>query len=62
MSIPYTQNAREVLRLAQEAAKENGSGYVAKILKGDIPGAREAIEWYKSIFGDDYYLDRKSVV
>lgn len=28
MSIPYTQNAREVLRLAQEAAKENGSGYV----------------------------------
>ena len=29
----------------------------AKILKGDIPGAREAIEWYKSIFGDDYYLE-----
>ena len=28
MSIPYTQNAREVLRLAKEAAKENGSGYV----------------------------------
>ena len=28
MSIPYTQNAREVLRLAEEAAKENGSGYV----------------------------------
>lgn len=29
----------------------------AKVLKGDIPGAREAIEWYKSIFGDDYYLE-----
>lgn len=29
----------------------------AKILKGDIPGAREAIEWYKSIFGNDYYLE-----
>lgn len=29
----------------------------AKILKGEIPGAREAIEWYKSIFGDDYYLE-----
>ena len=29
----------------------------AKILRGDIPGAREAIEWYKSIFGDDYYLE-----
>lgn len=29
----------------------------AKILKGDIPGAREAIEWYKSVFGDDYYLE-----
>lgn len=29
----------------------------AKILKGDISGAREAIEWYKSIFGDDYYLE-----
>ena len=28
MSIPYTQNAKEVLRLAKEAAKENGSGYV----------------------------------
>ena len=28
MSIPYTKNAREVLRLAEEAAKENGSGYV----------------------------------
>ena len=28
MSIPYTQNAREVLRLAKEAAEENGSGYV----------------------------------
>ena len=28
-----------------------------KILKGDIAGAREAIEWYKSVFGDDYYLE-----
>ncbi len=28
MSIPYTKNAREVLSLAEEAAKENGSGYV----------------------------------
>ena len=29
----------------------------AKILKGDIQGAREAIEWYKRVFGDDYYLE-----
>ena len=29
----------------------------AKILKGDIKGAREAIEWYKRVFGDDYYLE-----
>lgn len=29
----------------------------AKILKGDIRGAREAIEWYKRVFGDDYYLE-----
>ncbi len=29
----------------------------AKILKGDIAGAREAIEWYKNLFGDDYYLE-----
>ena len=29
----------------------------AKILKGDIPGAREAIEWHKRVFGDDYYLE-----
>ncbi len=29
----------------------------AKILKGDIDGAREAVEWYKRVFGDDYYLE-----
>ena len=29
----------------------------AKILKGDIQGAREAMEWYKRVFGDDYYLE-----
>ena len=28
-----------------------------KILQGDIAGAREAIEWYHGIFGDDYYLE-----
>ena len=28
-----------------------------KILKGDIKGAREAIEWHKRVFGDDYYLE-----
>ena len=28
-----------------------------KILKGDIEGAREAIEWHKRVFGDDYYLE-----
>ena len=28
MSIPYTKNAKEVLRLASEAAAENGSSYV----------------------------------
>ena len=29
----------------------------SKILKGDIIGAREAIEWYKNLWGDDYYLE-----
>ena len=29
----------------------------AKILRGDIAGAREAIEWHKRVFGDDYYLE-----
>ena len=29
----------------------------AKILKGDVEGAREAIEWYHNLFGDDYYLE-----
>ena len=29
----------------------------AKILKGDIEGAREACEWYHRVFGDDYYLE-----
>ena len=28
-----------------------------KILNGDIAGAREAVEWYHGIFGDDYYLE-----
>ena len=29
----------------------------SKILKGDIKGAREAVEWYHNLFGDDYYLE-----
>ncbi len=29
----------------------------AKILQDDIEGAREAIEWYQRVFGDDYYLE-----
>jgi len=29
----------------------------AKILRDDIEGAREAIEWYHRVFGDDYYLE-----
>ena len=29
----------------------------AKILKGDIAGARESIEWHKRVFGEDYYLE-----
>lgn len=28
-----------------------------KILAGDMDGAREAVEWYKRVFGDDYYLE-----
>jgi DNA polymerase-3 subunit alpha len=28
-----------------------------KIMRGDIEGAEEAIIWYKSIFGEDYYLE-----
>lgn len=27
------------------------------ILAGDIEGAEDSIEWYKSIFGEDYYLE-----
>lgn len=29
----------------------------AKIIRGDIAGAREACEWYHRVFGDDYYLE-----
>ena len=29
----------------------------SKILRGDMAGARKAIEWYKGIWGDDYYLE-----
>ena len=28
-----------------------------KILAGDIKGAREAVEWYHNLFGDDFYLE-----
>ena len=28
-----------------------------KILNGDMEGAREAVEWYHRVFGDDYYLE-----
>lgn len=28
-----------------------------KIMKDDLSGAEETIEWYKSIFGEDYYLE-----
>ncbi|MBR4387854.1 MAG: DNA polymerase III subunit alpha [Prevotella sp.] len=28
-----------------------------KINHGDIEGARETIEWYRRVFGDDYYLE-----
>ncbi len=28
-----------------------------KILDGDIAGAREAVEWHKSLWGEDYYLE-----
>lgn len=29
----------------------------SKILEGDIEGARETIQWYHRVFGDDYYLE-----
>lgn len=29
----------------------------SKILEGDIDGAREAVQWYHRVFGDDYYLE-----
>lgn len=28
-----------------------------KILKNDLSGAEEAVQWYKHIWGDDYYLE-----
>ncbi|MDD3387717.1 MAG: PHP domain-containing protein, partial [Prevotella sp.] len=34
-----------------------GGEVPSKVLKGDIAGAREAVEWYHRIFGDDYYLE-----
>ncbi len=29
----------------------------AKILRGDLQGARETARWYHRVFGDDYYLE-----
>lgn len=31
-----------------------------KIMKGDMQGAREAVEWYHNLFGDDFYLELQS--
>ena len=28
-----------------------------KVLKGDMAGAEEAVQWYKKVFGDNYYLE-----
>ena len=28
-----------------------------RILNGDIAGAEEVVQWYKRVFGDDYYLE-----
>jgi len=28
-----------------------------KVYAGDMAGAREAIEWYRNLFGEDYYLE-----
>ena len=28
-----------------------------KIMNGDMKGAEESIQWFKSLFGDDYYLE-----
>lgn len=28
-----------------------------KIMSGDIAGAEETIEWFKSVFGEDYYIE-----
>ena len=28
-----------------------------KILSGDLEGAEEAVQWYKRVFGDNYYLE-----
>ena len=28
-----------------------------KILRGDLDGARQSVAWFKSVFGDDYYLE-----
>ena len=29
----------------------------SKILNGDLWGARKSVEWFKRVFGDDYYLE-----
>ncbi len=29
----------------------------SKILKGDLEGARQSAQWFKDVFGDDYYLE-----
>ena len=31
-----------------------------RIMEGNMEAAEEAVLWYKSIFGDDYYLEVQS--
>ena len=55
-------------RIDKDVLKEYSEGLIVcsaclggeiprKIMAGNIPAAEEAILWFKSIFGDDYYLE-----
>ncbi len=67
-SIGYTEGFYYKPRIDKESLAKYSKGLIIssaclggeipqKIMKNDIEGAKEAIAWYKNVFGDDYYLE-----
>ena len=67
-SIAYTQGFYGKPRIDHDLIQQYHEGLICssaclagevpyKIMNGDIEGAEKSIMWFKSVFGDDYYLE-----